>query len=95
MIVYISIGNSDDKLSQAEWSDLWHEVQWCLAGRRVNFHGRWISLSNDKFQNACWCIEFEMGPAGRVDFKQQLADIARKYRQDSIAWAVVKETEFL
>lgn len=95
MIAYISIGNSDDKLSQEMWSAYWHEVNFALAGRRLHFHGRWASLPNDRFQNACWCVEGDFGPAGRADLKQELADIARKYNQDSIAFAAVQETEFL
>lgn len=95
MIVYISIGNSDDKLTQKEWSDYWHEVNNLMAGAGVNFHGRWMSSPNVEYQNACWCIEFDFGPKRREWLQSQLGWIAEKYRQDSIAWAIVKDTEFI
>lgn len=66
-----------------------------LAGRRIHFHGRWQSQTIDEFQNACWCIDINYGPAGREDLQNQLGSIAEKYRQYSIAWAVVKDTEFI
>jgi hypothetical protein len=53
-----------------------------------------MSQPIDVFQNACWCFELNYPPY-LESLKYQLADIARKYNQDSIAWAVVQETEFL
>jgi len=57
MIVYISIGNSDDKLTQAQWHEFVREVDDLLVTRTV--HGRWFAAPDVPWQNACWCIEFE------------------------------------
>lgn len=95
MIVYISIGNSDDNLSQKEWSDYWHEVNNLMAGMRIKFHGRWTSNTHDEYQNACWCVEFNAVDSWIDYLKSRLGGIAEKHRQDSIAWAVVKDTEFI
>ena len=99
--VYISIGNSDDKLTQREWASFVGEVdssvRWHSQG---TVHGFWLSPSNVPWQNACWCVEYEF--AGDEDTWTEQAEeqkvwlqrLAAKYRQDSIAWAVA-ETEFL
>lgn len=95
MIVYISIGNSDDKLTQSEWAFFCRDVDIIIRSRRLQVHGQWFSAPDSKYQNACWCVEHEFGPAGREDFKDQLRTIARQYKQDSIAWAEVERTEFI
>jgi len=99
MIVYISIGNSDDKLSQADWSSFVLDVDRAFdaavryEGARV--HGRWYSLPHEPWQNACWCAEWHADLVHTVEgLKRKLAAIARSYRQDSIAWSVA-ETEFI
>jgi len=95
MIVYVSIGNSDDKLSQKQWSRFVAMVDTLLRTRAETMHGYWLSESSSQYQNACWCVALELGPAGRADLKDRLADYAREFRQDSITWAQVSEIEFL
>jgi len=86
--VYISIGNSDDKLSQAEWSAYAAQIAAEVHRRAFRVHGEWYSLPNARWQNACWCVEAEPGPMDYL--KQLLTRIREDYRQDSIAWAVAK-----
>lgn len=95
--VYISIGNSDDKLSQADWSsyvldvDRAFEAAVRYEGARV--HGRWYSLATEPWQNACWCAEWHEDLAHVLKaLKRDLAIIARAYRQESIAWAEATTT---
>ncbi len=98
MIVYVSAGNSDDKLSQAEWSAFIRDIEHSLpSGGWVRRHGNWRSLPDDPWQNACWCVEINdaVAETSTVAMKKQLAFIATSWNQDSIAWAEVKETEFL
>lgn len=97
MIVYVSIGNSDDKLSQAEWAAFYRDV--CLAIRfesdihgKPVIHGQWVSEPASAWQNACWCVELNFRLQHRL--RQVLSLIAREYRQDTIAWAEAK-TEFI
>ena len=96
MIVYISIGNSDDKLSQMQWGKFYRKVDLTLQGYR-NFngqiHGRWVSQSTDYWQNACWCIEIQDYQAAGL--REELRLLAAQFNQDSIAWAPAPETEFL
>lgn len=94
--VYISIGNSDDKLSQSRWAEFYREVDDTISfftGYREGsgIHGRWLSSPEDHYQNACWCAEIR-NPEG---VKRQLAKIAAAYGQDSIAWTVAPVTEFI
>lgn len=100
MIVYISIGNSDDKLEQSQWSSFANAVDRAvdMATKYVGatVHGRWYSLPNEAWQNACWCVEFDDELGSVVDeYRAELARLAGLFRQDSIAWAEVKTTEFL
>lgn len=101
MIVYISIGNSDDKLSQADWSafvrDVDNYVDFVCDGGAATVHGRWFSASDAAYQNACWCVAFvdddHLGSrAGWL--RDNLPALAKTYRQDSIAWAEAT-TEFI
>lgn len=96
MIVYISIGNSDDKLTQSEWAEFYEEVDnlWFNYPLQA-VHGRWLSNPSHPWQNACWCIEISDESMYIDGIKKDLADIANRYIQDSIAWAQVPATEFL
>lgn len=86
MIVYITIGNSDDKLSQAEWAGFFSETAIALRHIADHVHGQWASEPASAWQNACWCIELD---EQWVETTQDaLRRIAERYRQDSIAWAV-------
>jgi hypothetical protein len=116
VIVYISIGNSDDKLTQSRWSDFIEDVE--LEFDYVRIHGCWFSDPRSPYQNACWCIEFD--PDRIVDNSPHYVDwdggwrphtdttrraldtiqrglrrVARRYQQDSIAWAQAPDTVFL
>ena len=94
MIVYISIGNSDDKLTQAEWSSFTHRIRSEINVWAKAVHGAWFSLPNAPWQNACWCVEFEKDVHAQ-EVREALTAARTEFRQDSIAWAAVTETEFL
>lgn len=93
MIVYVSIGNSDDRLSQREWALYQIDLQQLLHDAGGLFHGEWYSNPNSIFQNACICME--IADAATPPLKIKLVMLAKKYRQDSIAWAIAPTTEFL
>lgn len=97
MIAYISIGNSDDKLTQAEWAEFQRETASILHGVELmsdgRIHGTWVSLPTDPWQNACWCIDLRTYDPDLL--KKRLQILAAKYRQNCIAWAEVNATEFL
>lgn len=83
--VYISIGNSDDKLSQNEWSQFYEETDELVEFAAHQVHGRWASAPTARWQNACWCVELHDDDADNL--KRDLPGLAYRYGQDSIAWA--------
>lgn len=89
---YVSIGNSDDKLSQAEWAAFHARVHDQVSYYAGQVHGAWVSGSASAYQNACWCVEVDESAVPSL--KSNLARLARMYRQESIAWATAR-TEFL
>jgi hypothetical protein len=92
--VYVSIGNSDDKLTQAGWSEFVADMTIALLDNGGNFLGKWFSLPNEPFQNACWCVEFA-NPGDATAARATVSAIRSGYVQESVAWAVVPETEFI
>lgn len=93
MNVYISIGNTDNKLTQQEWAEFVEAVESVLEGAPL--HGAWFSRSYAPWQNACWLMDIsQSSPVFISDLKASLVHIATRFNQDSIAWAVA-ETEFL
>ena len=92
MNVYISIGNSDNRLTQQEWVDYVAIVQRTILPAADRVHGNWRSLPDEPFQNACWLIEIK--PRTARSTKRDLAEIAHRYRQTSIAWATGR-TQFI
>ena len=92
-VVYVSIANSHDELSQQEWALFFSQTA-VLLQRHAKVHGQWASEPASAWQNACWCIE--VANSDKAEFIQaELAGLADQFRQDSIAWAEVKTTAFL
>ncbi len=90
--VYVSIGNSDDKLSQQDWSRYCEAVDERCRIWAHETHGFWASLATAPYQNACWCIEINADIAPKL--KESLRLEALRFSQDSIAWAEAL-TQFL
>lgn len=95
--VYLTIGNSDDKLTQAEWAKFIGDVNTSmilakLDGGVVQFAGH--SFPDAPWQNALWCVQLPDATAAGA-LKTQLAYLAHRYRQDSIAWAEVDQVDML
>lgn len=91
---YVSIGNSDDKLSQERWHYFVLDVNRLIRNWSTHIHGNWRSPSDSPWQNACWCFESSV-PDEIAVLRQRLAVAARDYEQDSIAWAECPTTEFI
>jgi hypothetical protein len=89
--IYVSIGNSDDKLTQKEWSEFCNDLHTEIIAFRGSIHGRWFSASSDIYQNACICFEISDSNAKRL--KGALKVLARQYGQDWIAWAEAELTK--
>jgi hypothetical protein len=92
-VVYVSIGNSDDKLTQAEWSEFCTRTLGFLQGEASRVHAVWYSRPDAPFQNAAICFEVDLEQQ-EEPIKGVLRQLAAAYDQDSIAWAIA-QTEFL
>lgn len=84
MTITIGIGNSDDKLSQTNWSWYIQDVDLTVGkyAEAVRFFG--MSQGDESWQNACWVINIRESQAQQL--KGELSTIARKYKQDALAW---------
>lgn len=91
--VYISIGNSDDKLTQQDWSRFVGLLRDIVRTEAGTVHGEWLSLPDSRWQNACWCVE--VPDAKRSGLRESLAGAAHYAHQDSIAWAEVASVDFI
>lgn len=91
--VYCSVGNSDDKLGQAVWSEFHARFAAQIRFYATAIHGAWLSPGDAAWQNACMCFEVDDTDAAKL--KHGLADLALEFDQDSIAWAETPETEFI
>ena len=90
--IFISIGNSDDKLTQEQWSWYVTDMHRLVDRWALKTHGRWFSEASSQYQNACWC--FEVMASIIPAMKNDLAHRASVYHQDSIA-LMEGTTEFI
>lgn len=91
--VYVSIGNSDNKLPQAEWSEYVADFREAMERYADQILGEWYSLPDSAFQNACMGIE--LLPDDVDALTERLIDVRETYGQTSVAWSIAPKTEFL
>jgi hypothetical protein len=83
MTITVQIGNSDDKLTQKEWSDFVTRMRLLLFAVPMHFHA--CSEGSMEWQNAVWVFEVE-GDYEREWLKEKVKEIRKDFRQDSVAW---------
>lgn len=91
--VSIQIGNTDDNLSQRQWHDFYSETNAAIVHWADAIHFSGASENHQPWQNAAWFVELKAG-VERRGLRRELADIRKKYNQDSTAWTE-GETEFV
>lgn len=91
--VYVSIGNSDNKLGQAEWSEYVADFRLAMERYADQILGEWYSLPDSAYQNACMAVE--VLPDDVDALMERLTDVRETYGQASVAWAVAPKTEFI
>jgi hypothetical protein len=90
--IVIQIGNSDDKLSQKEWSDFVADVKTVLDRFEAKIHFFGGSPNWESWQNCAWVAEINESLC--FGLKDHLIFLRKKYRQASIAWNM-GNTEFV
>jgi hypothetical protein len=92
--VYVSIGNSDDKLTQDNWRSYQLQVRAELRTHATQVHGEWYSAPTAQYQNACFCVVLRDRDRAEL-VKMHLSEIRENFRQDSVAWAEAPVTDFI
>jgi hypothetical protein len=81
--VYVSIGNSDDKLGQAQWAQFCEDLLSILDDFADRVYGQWYSLPNAPYQNMVASIEVVDDLLDTL--RHDLQPLTEEYRQDEIA----------
>lgn len=94
----VSIGNSDNKLTQKEWSEFVDGLGICLRVSQAEIHFFGFTRADGPYQS-CTAVfaKPEADPSAEdwaESLKYHLAQLADEFRQDSIAWTQ-GETDFI
>lgn len=89
----IQIGNSDDKLSQADWASFCRDTLISIEESCYRIHFSGGSSFGSPWQNACYVVEVINDKQLEI-LKDRLKVIARRFKQDAIA-VTVGNTIFL
>lgn len=84
--VTIQIGNTDNKLTQQEWSNFVMTIEKRLKTLGVTFHFSAGSATEAPWQNYCWVVEASELTVANI--RNMLLVMTRWYDQDSIAMTV-------
>lgn len=90
--VVISIGNSDNKLTQIEWSDFVGEIRTAIEQVNATVHFFGGASTWEQWQNVAWVIDVK--PKDVDKFLHVVQRTRKKYRQDS-AFVVVGDGMFI
>lgn len=83
--IHLAIGNSDDKLTQKEWSSYTKIILDTVKMCSWQIYGVWFSNPDSEYQNMA--VSFVLQASVSVEnFRGMLRAIREEYRQDSIAW---------
>jgi hypothetical protein len=93
LIVYITIGNSDDKLQQHDWANLIRELKATLTDFSGRTHIEAYSAPDATWQNMCICKEVERTDLDRL--RAALRALRTTYHQDSVALVTAGRTELV
>lgn len=90
--ITVQIGNSDDKLAQAQWSAFFNAIENTIHKYATEVHFTGGSVSYSTWQNACFvfiCADYMTD-----ELKKALSAEGKRFNQDSIAY-VEGQTEFI
>lgn len=90
MTVTIQIGNTDNKLTQQEWSQFVLEMREIIHQHLGTVHFFGGSATYEPWQNVCWVVE----ASALEEFRKEATALRQKYKQDSVAFTI-GNTEFV
>lgn len=83
--VLISVGNSDDKMTQREYSAMCAEVISIARAFALRYLGDWYSAPAAPYQNMCVAFDMSTAPHAIDGLYVVLKPVRVKYHQDAIA----------
>lgn len=90
--IVIQIGNSDNKLTQSDWSNFCTLTEDAIDRAYHAIHFKGGSSWDSSYQNACWVIEIDENNLEQL--YSRLTEIRIRFRQDSVV--IIKgETKFI
>lgn len=82
-MITIQIGNTDNALTQQEWSLFCSQLRvMCANVGQIHFAGG--SNPDSPYQNYCVCVD--VTESELENFKTKISDLRLRFRQDSIAF---------
>ena len=84
MAVSMQIGNTDGKLTQAEWSDFVIRVKDFLDANGAEIHFFGAPPNYERWQNAAWIFNATATDIGEI--RLGITQLRSQYGQDSVAW---------
>ena len=79
MYMAVSIGNTDNRLTQQEWSQFVSEINNALSrAGKIHFFGG--APNWERWQNVAWIAELDKSV---VECSARISEIREKYKQDS------------
>lgn len=90
--ITVQIGNSDDKLTQVQWSAFFNATENIIHKYATEVHFTGASVSWSAYQNACFvcvCADYMTD-----ELKKALSIEGKRFSQDSIAYSE-GATEFI
>lgn len=82
--IMVSIGNSDNKLTQKEWADFVELIDDAIRTGSISVHFMGGAANWMPWQNVAWL--FDCDEAEIDSFKSYFQSTKERYNQDSIAW---------
>lgn len=97
--ITLQTGNSDDKLTQVEWSELVNDLGRVIQQLNdlglLEIHFGGSSPSYAPWQNYCWVFEMKTDIISILSsIRQEVSVIRERHNQCSVAWTK-GETEFI
>lgn len=82
--VNVMIGNSDDKLTQREWSQFVRDIGHYIEKYSEEVHFSGFSNAGEPWQNASWTVSIK--EENKELLRAALERSRGRFKQDSVAW---------
>lgn len=86
MNVCILIGNTDNKLTQQEWSRFVEAMQEAIKQHAFCTHFCGASEGWRPWQNMCWVVQILDGEDFRTAFQKDVTAVRQRFHQESACW---------